>query len=146
MTLVMQLAWDTRPSAEVYAAQAVRNGNMEIDADHLLGMCGIASARLHMLLHANGVTDAQLWSNTKHCFVTLGSDVIDVTATQFGMSTPVTVMPIVDAVAYDWWEQKYYHRSARAFREHQIKLGWYKGQIVPKRILVDSTRLEGYAG
>lgn len=140
------LALKVRRWAEDFAIDAAVNGVETICPTTLCGMCAIASAKLFDTLIVSGF-DAQLHSNTCHCFVTVkdGYDelLVDLTATQFDgddrLYPSVYIRPMKNIKGYEWTIEET-HPSSKALREYQLRMDWDKGQQIPEYLAKEIPR------
>ncbi|MEM4258081.1 MAG: hypothetical protein QXL17_02880 [Candidatus Thermoplasmatota archaeon] len=107
------------------------------------GMCAIAAAELHTRLKKIGInsTIAVMEDWYSHCFVLYGAYVIDVTATQFGITTPVLVeehkkmehkkiQQIETFTDYGFpWRVSRKFTTVEGLKNYQKRSGWPPDQI-----------------
>lgn len=98
----------------------------------LLGLCAIASGRLHQRLQACKVQSIII-ENKHHCFLLVGEYVVDITATQFKYvlehSAPVFIQKYSDVKHHEFYKKTIRHKSVDSLRIHQQKIGWPRNQI-----------------
>lgn len=129
---ILEIAKETRK-------WAMQNRHKNGFPKDLCGMCAIAAMRLFDDLAENGI-QAKLAINNRtgagHCFVLVDDDVIDITATQFGME-PVFVRPLEHAQSISrrqWkispWKYTKMHDSSRSLQRQLRNSGWPFEQVI----------------
>ncbi len=78
----------------VALARIVRAAFSRAHGEDLCGYCWRASAQLFLLARSHGIADARLGATYWHVFVVRGDRIVDVTATQFGLASGVTLLPL----------------------------------------------------
>lgn len=106
----------------------------------LAGLCAIASVRIHKSLKQKGVKSkivvADFYNGGSHCFVQVGEEILDVTATQFGLpailkqkketyirtllNNPVVELKIKETLEFE---------DVSSLTKHLHKSGWPSEQI-----------------
>jgi hypothetical protein len=96
--------------------------------DDLCGMCAIASAKLWRSLAGGGIYGVIAHSRIEHFFMVLDDYVIDITATQFGVVNPVTILPKSYAKA-SYWRINKVLTNDRRMRQYQTRRQWCPDEI-----------------
>lgn len=98
--------------------------------DNLGGCCAIASARLHVELKKNNI-NSKICLNNNHCFLIVDTNIVDITATQFGSKYPeVLIVKFGDSGYNAWWSIEYVCHSIDDLLRIQRLNGWPKEQMI----------------
>lgn len=114
----------------------------ETGAEDLCGCCAIASAKLFNELKAAGLNPILHYADS-HVHVRIDDEIIDVTATQFGVEYPPVLISTVDKLRsskfkYDNpWASTMQFESVGELREWMIKSHWIDQQIVLEELIGD---------
>lgn len=131
MLTVVECASQAREWAVASSSQASRN------AGSLIGLCAHAAAELQERLVAKGFKPVihvleDRRDGLHHCYVALGSLVVDVTATQFEESEqPIVVIDrkLIDVVRTPWWAIGTTVEDRSELIDFLDERGWPKEQI-----------------
>lgn len=102
-------------------------------ADDLMGWCAIASAELHNRLKASGIASEIHHGSSgygSHIFLVVDDHVVDVTATQFGLSEVVIMHHKEAEAAHNFYLSTETFASPEQLRKQQLKDHWPVQQLV----------------
>jgi hypothetical protein len=96
--------------------------------------CAIVSAELSVRLLKAGIEHvircAEYDNAWSHVFITVGRNLLDLTATQFGESEPIIYRPYHGRNETQWfWKSTKQFQTAKQLIDFQHKTGWPKSQI-----------------
>jgi len=112
-------------------AESVRKRFEKNPTDTLKCMCAIVSAELSEEMLKNGIDHMIRYAAGCHVFITIGRNILDLTASQFGEDR------IVYRPYYGKLEKEWYWRGVRCFSDsmqliqYQHTTGWPLSQIHP---------------
>ena len=94
---LVELAKVVREACEFYTEKT------ECGPEDLGGLCHDASYALLRLAKKQGIDNVELGASPNHWFVLLNNMIVDITATQFGVSDKVSVLSLEETKAH-WWQ------------------------------------------
>ncbi len=131
----------TKTDRVMAIAQAVRRKYEKANpaiAETLDCKCAIVSAELSDRLHKAGIEHtihcarSTGYSSWCHVFITIGRNLLDLTATQFGESESIVYRPYHGKNEPQWfWKNTKQFETAKQLIEFQRETGWPKCQIHP---------------
>jgi hypothetical protein len=119
------IAYDVRNWAQERAERA------KYHANDLMGWCAIASAELHKRLKVNGIASEihVHIGDIGHVFLVVEDHVLDVTATQFGLSEVFLMHHKKAEAQYCFYTTVQTFTSAEQLRKQQLKDRWPASQL-----------------
>lgn len=89
---------------------------VDFSDDTLAGLCGIASGYLFLALQKAGIK-AKIAVSEIHAFILVEDQIVDITASQFGLED-ICIVDTKTAIE-DFWEIEFVFKTLRGFINHQ---------------------------